>query len=88
MKINEERLWEREMEIGELGRDERGGISRFAWSPSYRQAALLLMKWMKAAGLTVRVDTVGNIYGRYEGTDSSLSPVLTGSHLDTVPMGG
>lgn len=87
MKINAERLWDREQEIGEYGRDPRGGISRFAWTGEYRAAALLLIKWMEEAGLQVRVDTVGNIYGRYEGTED-LPPVLTGSHLDTVPMGG
>lgn len=87
MNINAERLWEREQEVGEYGRDPRGGISRFAWTPEYREAAMLLIKWMEEAGLKVRVDTVGNIYGRYEGTED-LTPVLTGSHFDTVPMGG
>lgn len=87
MKINKERLWNREQEIGEIGRDERGGISRFAWTTEYRKAALLLIDWMKQAGLKVRVDTVGNIYGKYEGKED-IPPVLTGSHLDTVPMGG
>lgn len=86
-KINGDRLWDREQEVGEYGRDERGGISRFAWTPEYRSAALLLMKWMEEAGLKVRTDNVGNIYGRYEGTED-LPPVLTGSHFDTVPMGG
>ena len=85
--VDGERLWRREQEIGEYGRDPRGGISRFAWTPSYRKAAVLLMQWMKEAGLQVRTDAVGNIYGRYEGTEN-LPPVLTGSHLDTVPMGG
>lgn len=85
--INEERLWQREMEVGEFGRDRRGGISRFAWTPEYRKAALLLMQWMEEAGMKVRVDTVGNIYGRYEGKED-LPPVLMGSHFDTVPMGG
>ncbi len=87
MNINAERLWNREQEVGEYGRDPRGGISRFAWTPEYREAATLLMKWMEEAGLKVRVDTVGNIYGRYEGMED-LPPVLTGSHFDTVPMGG
>lgn len=87
MNINAERLWKREQEIGEYGRDPRGGISRFAWTIEYREAALLLIKWMEEIGLKAKVDTVGNIYGRYEGTED-LPPVLTGSHLDTVPMGG
>ncbi len=87
MRINEDRLWNREQEVGGYGQDPRGGISRFAWTPEYREAALLLMKWMEEAGLKVRVDAVGNIYGRYEGRQD-LPPVLTGSHFDTVPMGG
>lgn len=87
MKVSAERLWDREQEVGEYGRDPRGGISRFAWTPEYREAAILLIKWMEEAGLKVRVDTVGNIYGRYEGM-KDLPPVLTGSHFDTVPMGG
>jgi allantoate deiminase len=87
MNINAERLWKREQEIGEYGHDPRGGISRFAWTTEYREAALLLIKWMEEIGLKVKVDTVGNIYGRYDGTED-LPPVLTGSHLDTVPMGG
>lgn len=87
MSINPDRLWEREQEIGEYGRDPRGGISRFAWTPEYREAALALMELMRAAGLAVRVDAVGNMYGRYEGRED-LPPVLAGSHFDTVPMGG
>ncbi|MFL9594403.1 M28 family peptidase, partial [Aeromonas schubertii] len=39
------------------------------------------------AGLTVGVDSVGNIVGRREGS-RDLSPVMAGSHVDTVPMGG
>lgn len=87
LNINKERLWNREQEVGEFGRDPRGGISRFAWTPEYKEAAQLLIKWMNEAGLQVRIDTVGNIYGRYEGQEA-LPPVLTGSHFDTVPMGG
>mgnify|MGYP000854407382 CR=1 FL=1 len=88
MSINAERLWNREQELGHIGADPHGGISRFAWTPEYRQAVELLSKWMKEAGMTVRMDTVGNLFGRYEGKNKNLAPVLTGSHLDTVPSGG
>ena len=60
MSINAERLWNREQELGHIGADPQGGISRFAWTPEYRQAVELLSKWMKEAGMTVRMDTVGN----------------------------
>ena len=70
MKVNAKRLWERLQEVGSIGADPRGGISRFAWTPEYRQACELLMQWMREAGLTVRMDTVGNIFGRLEGKAS------------------
>jgi N-carbamoyl-L-amino-acid hydrolase len=43
---------------------------------------------MHDVGLSVRVDALGNIFGRREGVESSLPPILVGSHIDTVPDGG
>ncbi|WP_195276356.1 M20 family metallo-hydrolase [Anaerotruncus rubiinfantis] len=87
MEINKARLWDRQQQIGSIGADPQGGISRFAWTPEYKEACELLIKWMEEAGLGVRVDTVGNIYGRMEGTED-LPAILSGSHFDTVPNGG
>jgi allantoate deiminase len=42
---------------------------------------------MRAAGLEVREDAVGNLFGRLRGGDDSRT-IPTGSHLDTVPLGG
>ena len=87
LEINRERLWKRLQYVGGIGADPRGGISRFAGTPAYREACQVLMRWMREAGLTVRMDTVGNIYAKLEGQED-LPPILTGSHFDTVPMGG
>lgn len=87
MNINRERLWMRLETIASIGRTEKGGISRFAWTPTYKKAATELIRMMQSEGLTVRVDSVGNVYGRYEGKDDKQI-ILTGSHLDTVPEGG
>jgi N-carbamoyl-L-amino-acid hydrolase len=43
---------------------------------------------LEEAGLTIRVDELGNIFGRREGTDPNAKPVLLGSHLDSQPNGG
>jgi N-carbamoyl-L-amino-acid hydrolase len=43
---------------------------------------------MRALGLQVTVDRIGNVYGRRAGRDDSLAPVLMGSHIDSVPTGG
>lgn len=88
MRVNKDRLWNRQQEVGEIGADPKGGISRFAWTPEYTEASKLLISWMEEAGLKVRIDTVGNIYGRLEGSQNDLPAILTGSHFDTVPSGG
>src|SRR5262249_51169742 len=45
-------------------------------------------KLMSRAGLKVRIDSAGSIYGRREGANSSLPVILFGSHIDSVPKGG
>lgn len=88
MKVNQERLWKQLHHIGGFGADPRGGISRFAWTPAYRECCLELIRCMREIGLETRMDTVGNLFGLMAGTDPSLPPILVGSHLDTVPQGG
>ena len=43
---------------------------------------------MTDVGLAVREDAVGNIFGRWEGSDAKLGSVLTGSHCDAIPLAG
>ncbi|MEY8338072.1 M20 family metallo-hydrolase [Lachnospiraceae bacterium 62-35] len=88
MKVNKNRLWNYLQEIGSIGADPRGGISRLSWTPAYKEACIRLTTFMEKIGLKVHMDAVGNLFGKLEGTDPSLSPILTGSHLDTKPMGG
>ena len=88
VSINPDRLWARLNEVGHIGSDPKGGISRFAWEPPYKEAVMLLIRWIKEAGLTARIDTVGNVFARLEGDDPHAPAVLSGSHFDTVPQGG
>jgi hydantoinase/carbamoylase family amidase len=43
---------------------------------------------MRGAGLEVRLDAVGNLFGRWEGADGDAPLVLTGSHVDTTLNAG
>lgn len=43
---------------------------------------------MKEAGLQVKIDKVGNIFGRKEGSRTDKGTVMSGSHLDSVVNGG
>lgn len=88
IKIDAQRLWTRLNTVGGIGADPRGGVSRFAWEPAYRQAVELLLAWIGQAGLEGRIDTVGNVFARLPGTDPDAPAVLSGSHFDTVPQGG
>ena len=71
-----------------LGGTPAGGMHRLALSDADRAARDLLIAWLRDLGLTPRFDDFGNIYGRREGREPGLAPVLVGSHLDTVPGGG
>ncbi|KAA6190417.1 Zn-dependent hydrolase, partial [Pseudomonas lactis] len=53
-----------------------------------RQARDLFVQWCEAAGCSVSVDAIGNIFARRPGRDPALPPVMTGSHIDTQPTGG
>lgn len=88
MKINLARMQDRFNSLASFGATEQGGLSRLALSDADKQARDQLVVWLKEAGLSVRIDDVGNIYGRREGTNPEAAPVLIGSHLDTVFQGG
>src|SRR5687768_3172912 len=65
-----------------------GGINRVAYSEADLAGRAFTLDLFREAGLTPRVDTAGNIFGRLEGTDRSLKPILIGSHVDSVTDGG
>ncbi len=60
---------------------------RFA-SPALRQAQEAVASWMRAAGMSVQYDAIGNLIGRYEADTSGAKTFLLGSHLDTVRDAG
>lgn len=86
--INKKRLFNRLIELGEIGKQDSGGITRLAFTPEDRAAKDLVASFMKEAGLSVREDAVGNIIGRMEGRNPEAPVILTGSHIDSVYNGG
>ena len=74
-------------ELGSCGEQLEGGLIRPQYSASWLEARNLLEKWMNDGGLKTSIDSVGNLFGRLVGEDDSKT-ILTGSHLDTVYLGG
>ena len=64
------------------------GVSRVAYSDADVAGRRYVMDLMRAAALAPRIDPAGNIFARRSGTESSLPPILFGSHIDSVPNGG
>jgi ureidoglycolate amidohydrolase len=65
-----------------------GGITREVYTPTYRAALERVAEWMREAGLEVRLDAVGNLFGRWTGSEPDAPLVLTGSHVDTTLNAG
>jgi N-carbamoyl-L-amino-acid hydrolase len=71
-----------------FGMNDAGGSNRVAYSSDNHVALTYLFSLMLESGLQPRVDVAGNLVGRREGKVAGLAPVITGSHIDTVPNGG
>src|ERR1700733_2600442 len=88
LKIDSERLWSTLMETAAIGGTAKGGICRLSLTDLDRQVREWFIDRCKAAGCTVTVARMGNIFARRKGRDESLPPIGFGSHLDTQPTGG
>ncbi len=88
LRVSEERLWSRLMTMAQIGATEKGGVCRVALSDEDKAGRDLFVEWCEAAGLSVRIDEMGNIFGRRDGRSNTLPPILSGSHLDSQPTGG
>ena len=86
--VDSQRLWQSLMELARLGATPKGGVCRLALTDLDRQARDLFVQWCEAAGCSVSIDAVGNIFARRPGRNPALAPVMTGSHIDTQPTGG
>ena len=88
LEVNAERLWDSLERSAEIGRFRDVGLRRLALSIEDKQMRDLFVDWAKAAGCTVEIDRLGNIFARRPGSDPLLPPVAIGSHLDTQICGG
>jgi hydantoinase/carbamoylase family amidase len=87
MKINQDELLADLDKLAQIGRNADGGITRRALSVEDAEARRHVQARCRELGLEVRHDQVGNLRARRRGK-RDLPPVMTGSHLDSVPSGG
>jgi N-carbamoyl-L-amino-acid hydrolase len=88
LQIDSVRLWDTIHETATFGATPKGGVRRLTLGPEDKQVRDWFRKACEAAGLEVRVDALGTMFGLRKGRDMSKLPVGLGSHLDTQPTGG
>lgn len=91
-RVNARRLREHLEALSEIGRPPGGtfadGVTRLGYSDADIAGRKYVRGLMEKAGLKVRIDAAGNIFGRRDGSEPALPPILFGSHIDSVPGGG
>ena len=87
LRINLDRLLQRIDDLAQVGAIDGGGVCRLALSDADRAGRDKVVGWMKAQGLRISVDAIGNVMAIRPGREDG-PPVMTGSHIDTVATGG
>jgi N-carbamoyl-L-amino-acid hydrolase len=87
LRVEGDRLLASLAELAAIGATDEGGCCRLALTDEDRAGRDLVCGWMRDAGLEVRVDSIGNVFGFRAGSEDA-APVMTGSHIDTVRTGG
>jgi allantoate deiminase len=75
------------LDLARHGAFEQTGVWRTAYSPEWVAAQEQVAAWFAEAGLEVRRDAVGNVWGRLAG-DQERPVIASGSHIDSQTPGG
>ncbi len=93
LAIDADRLWASLMQLARVGAYTDAatglvGVDRRSLTDEDAEGRRLLIRWMEEAGLAVTVDEMGSIFGRREGREPGLAPVMAASHNDSVATAG
>jgi ureidoglycolate amidohydrolase len=67
---------------------EPPAVTRVVFSPQDIAAREWIKGLLEEAGLSVRVDAIGNTFARWQGSRPELPAVASGSHIDAIPGAG
>ena len=88
LQIDRQRLQAEIDALAAFSDAEPPAVTRIVFTPTDLKARAWLMSRCEEAGLTVRVDPIGNIFARWQGADPQAPAVGTGSHIDAIPNAG
>ncbi|MDB5797667.1 MAG: N-carbamoyl-L-amino acid hydrolase [Paucimonas sp.] len=85
--VNSDRLATAIATLARFGGRDDGGVARQTLTPIDLEARAWLVAQARALGCEVFIDNCANLFFRRPGKEA-LPAVLTGSHVDTQPVGG
>jgi N-carbamoyl-L-amino-acid hydrolase len=88
IEVDEHRLISEIEALASISDAEAPAVTRIAFTPTDLKARTWLKARCEEAGLAVRQDPIGNTFARWTGSDPTLPPVGTGSHIDAIPNAG
>ena len=88
VEIDSARLLAEIEELALISEAEPPVVTRIVFTPADMRARAWLVERCEAAGLAVRHDAIGNIFARWQGSDTTGPVVGTGSHIDAIPNAG
>ncbi len=88
LNIDTERVSAELRKLAQFSDAAAPAVTRVLFTPPDMAARAFLTGLFRDAGLAVRTDAVGNLFARFEGTDSALPAIATGSHTDAIPFSG
>jgi N-carbamoyl-L-amino-acid hydrolase len=88
LKIDGARLQKQIDDLAAISAAPAPVVTRVLFSEADLRAREFVKNLCREAHLAIREDAVGNIFARWNGADSSLAPVATGSHIDAIPNAG
>ena len=86
--VDGDRVWRELDELAQFSEVPAPAVTRIVFSDADRRARHYVKTLCREAGLDIREDPVGNTFARWAGTDATLSPVASGSHIDAIPNAG
>ncbi|CAN4091190.1 unnamed protein product [Withania somnifera] len=88
LSVNSDTLQKQIDELATFSDSPAPSVTRILFTEKDVLARRYIKDLMDLSGLSVREDAVGNIFGRWKGSEPELAPVLTGSHTDAIPYSG
>ena len=83
-----DRLIEELKTLSTISEAEPPVVTRVVFSEADLRARAYVKQLCADAGLTITEDAIANTFARWQGSDPTLAPIGTGSHIDAIPNAG